>query len=389
MTERFHFYLPTRVYFGAKVIEIAGQESRRYGRRALMVSGGMAKKSGALPKVLKSFESAGIKTVVFDEVETYPGVETIENGARVARDEKCKMVVGIGGECPMDAAKAMAVLTESPSPLKLYFGKEKVKRPPVPIIAVPLTAGSGSEVTPFSAITTKNAFLRVESIISSLIYPHAAFVDPEFTKPFPSAVTINNGIDALSHAIEGYLSLQSQPFTDCLALEAVRLIREFLPKVLDEPENSSYRSQMSYAALLSGMVIAHTGIGLTHQMGYHLALNLGLAHGEANGVLLPWVSELLLNQGQGKLDRLANCLGVAIEELPESKKVRSVIKNIHEFISRTGLSPELERKGLTEEKIQDFSERTFKNKAALRGSSERITLEAIRKTYDQALRLSR
>jgi len=349
----------------------------------------MAKKSGALPKVVKSFESAGIETVIFDEVETYPGVDTIETGAKVARDEKCEMLVGIGGECPMDAAKAMAVLADSPSPLREYFGQEKVKKPPLPIISVPLTAGSGSEVTPFAAITTKNGFLQVESVVSSRIYPNAAFVDPEFTIPFPPAVTANNGIDALSHAIEGYLCRKCQPLTDSLALEAIRLIREYLPKVLDDPENTTYRSEMSYAALLGGMVIGQTGIGLVHQMGYHLALNLGLAHGEANGVLLPWVSEFLLGRGRGKLDDLASSFSVAVEELPTGEKVEKVVEGIVEFISRAGLSPELAKKGLTEGKVRDFSERTFRNKAALRERSEGITLEAIRKIYNQALRLSR
>lgn len=385
MIERFQFHLPTQVYFGNKITETAGEHSRCYGSRALMVSGAMAKNSGALQEVRTSFEKAGIETVVFDEVEAQPRINTIESGATVAREEKCEMVVGIGGECPMDAAKVMALLANNASPLSTYFGQHEIKNPPLAIIAVPLTAGSGSEVTPFSAITTENDHVDIQSVVSPLIYPTAAFVDPLLTQSFPATVTINNGIDALSHCIEGYLADLSHPLTDSLALEAIRLIKKYLPIVLEDPQNAKYRTQMSYAALLAGIVNAQTGMGLAHRMGYHLTLNLGMAHGAANGVLLPWVCEFVLNQNHRKLNALAKGLSETVEDASEKQRVESIVENISGFISQVGLLTQLDIKELSEEKIRAFSERTLKNKAALSQYCGEITLKNIEGIYNKAL----
>jgi alcohol dehydrogenase class IV len=387
MVDSFKFHLPTRVHFGEKIIETAGKKSRYFGSRALMVSGAMGKNSGALQKVTGSFEKAGIETVVFDEVEAQPRVKTIENGARVARDKKCEMVVGIGGECPMDAAKVIALLAKNASPLGYYFGTHEIENPPLPIIAVPLTAGSGSEVTPFAAITTNNDFLDIQSVVSPFIYPDAAFVDPQFTLSFPAIVTINNAIDAFCQCIEGYLANNSQPLTDSLALEAIRIIKNYLPTVLEDPHNLKHRAEMSYASLLGGIVNAQTGIGLVHRMGWHLTLNSGMAHGAANGLLLPWVCEFVLNRGHKKVADLVKALNDNVEGL-EKEGVERAVESIRKFIFQVGSVPELKKEELTEEKIKVFSERTLKNKAAIRDSWGEITQENIEGVYHKALRAS-
>ncbi|UCH19993.1 MAG: iron-containing alcohol dehydrogenase [Deltaproteobacteria bacterium] len=385
MVDSFKFHLPTRVHFGEKIIETAGKKSRRFGSRALMVSGAMGKNSGALQKVTGSFEKAGIETVVFDEVEAQPRVKTIESGARVARDTKCEMVVGIGGECPMDAAKVMALLAKDTSPLEYYFGAHEIKNPPLPIIAVPLTAGSGSEVTPFAAITTTNDFLDIQAVVSPFIYPNAAFVDPQFTLSFPATVTINNGIDAFSHCIEGYLAKSSQPLTDSLALEAIRIIKNYLPTVLEDPHNLKYRAKMSYASLLGGIVNAQTGIGLVHRMGWHLTLNSGAAHGAANGLLLPWACEFVLNRAHKKMAGLATALNDNLEGPGEEESVEGVVESIKEFIFQTGSVPGLNKEELTDEKIKVISKRTLKNKAAIKENWGDINLKNIESIYHKAL----
>jgi alcohol dehydrogenase class IV len=180
MTEKFQFLMPMQIYFGENIIQKIGEKTRAFGSRALIVAGAMAKNSGALQKVIHPLEKAGIEYVLFDKVEAQPRVPTIVEGAQLAREKKCEVVIGIGGECPMDAAKVMAALAQDTVPISNYFGEDKLRNHPLPIITVPPTAGSGSEVTPFSAITTENDYLEIQTVVSSSIYPTLAFVDPQF-----------------------------------------------------------------------------------------------------------------------------------------------------------------------------------------------------------------
>ena len=268
MLENFQIQMPTQINFGKDFIQKIGAKTRLFGSRALIVAGAMAKNSGALQRVMDPLKEAGIECVLFDRVGAQPRIQEIEEGARVGKVEKCDVVVGIGGECPMDAAKVMAALAPATATLTEYFGVDKIKTQPLPIVAVPLTAGSGSEVTPFSAITIENDSSEIKIVASSLIYPTLAFVDPTFTLAFPEAVTVANGLDALSHSVEGIISRNSQPLTDLLALESIRLVTSYLPEVLNDPNNMSYRSKLSYAALLAGIVVGQTGMGLAHHMGF-------------------------------------------------------------------------------------------------------------------------
>lgn len=385
MTEKFQFLMPMQIYFGENIIQKIGEKTRAFGSRALIVAGAMAKNSGALQKVIHPLEKAGIEYVLFDKVEAQPRVPTIIEAAQLAREKKCEVVIGIGGECPMDAAKVMAALAQDTVPISNYFGEDKIRNHPLPIITVPLTAGSGSEVTPFSAITTENDYLEIQTVVSSSIYPTLAFVDPQFTLAFPSAVTIANGVDALSHSIEGIISKKSQPLTDLLALESIRLVTMYLPKALQEPQNLGYRSKLSYAALLGGMVIGQTGMGLVHHMGYHLTLDLGLKHGTANGLLLPWVCEAALGRDRYKLPTIAKGLDATISESTDEETFEKVVEYIQRFISQIGLADEIKNKDLSHEKIKNYSERTLKHVESSLIGSWLVSKEEIEEIYRKAL----
>ncbi|MGD2268849.1 MAG: iron-containing alcohol dehydrogenase, partial [Desulfobacterales bacterium] len=174
MGENFQFQIPTQINFGEESLEEIGTKILKYGNRALIVAGAMAKNSGALQRVVDPLKSAGIECVLFDRVGAQPRIQEIEEGAQVGRTEKCSVIVGIGGECPMDAAKVIAALAPGTATLTDFFGVDKIKTQPLPIVAVPLTAGSGSEVTPLSAITTENDSPEIKIVASSLIYPTLA-----------------------------------------------------------------------------------------------------------------------------------------------------------------------------------------------------------------------
>ena len=385
MMGKFQFHLPTEIHFGPDILQGLGEKARAVGQRALIAAGGMAKNSGALVKVIDPLEMAGIECVVFDQVEAQPRVQTMESGARICRETKCDMVIGIGGECPLDAAKCIAALAQDSLPFDDLFGMDKIRNKPLPIIAVPLTAGSGSEVTPYAAVKMEDDPLRMRTVVSELLYPNLAFVDPQFSLSFPSAVTIANGIDAFTHCIEGIISRRSHPLTDTLAGDSIRLITKYLPKALDEPKDLAHRSQLSYAALLGGIATGQTGMGLVHFMGYPLTLDLGMKHGEAHGLLLPWVCEYFLSHESHKTVVLAEALQVDIDGSTNKEAIEKVIGSIQLFLSRAGLGPAFEKARLSGEKLRRYAEISRDSDEFNSISPNEITTEAMEGIYRRAL----
>jgi alcohol dehydrogenase class IV len=285
----------------------------------------------------------------------------------------------------MDAAKVMAALAPGSAKLTDFFGVDKIKIQPLPIVAVPLTAGSGSEVTPLAAITTENDFPEIEIVASSLIYPTLAFVDPIFTLAFPEAVTVANGLDALSHSVEGIISKNSQPLTDLLALESIKLVTRYLPEVLSDPKNMSYRSKLSYAALLAGVVVGQTGMGLAHHMGFYLTLDLGLKHGMANGLLLPSTCKVSLSREHIKMEAIAKAFGADISKLSGNEAIEAVVGHIRTFTTQFDLISALNEKSRLGEKIKNYSDMLLKNADPLLINTLDLKKEEIEDIYRKSL----
>jgi len=386
--QEFEFYLPTKIYFGEGVIKKAGQEARRFGQRALVVTGkSSAKKTGALEKVEISLKEAGVEMVLFEGVEPNPSLKTAESGAELAKEKRCQVVIGLGGGSPMDAAKAVAVLSTNPAPADQYLGRNRVKEPPLPIIEIPTTAGTGSEVTPYAVLTEiKKEGSRKKILADHLIFPKVALVDPELTLSLPGSITADTGVDALSHAIEGYIANNSQPISDLLALKAIKLLVHHLPKVMDNPEDIKARSYVLYASLLAGMVIAQTGTILVHGMGYRITSDFGLPHGRANGLLLPWVCEFNLTERYDKFAFLAESLGEEVKNLSKEEAAKKAIRGIQRLLRELGMPENLKDRKIKEETIREFAEEIMQDERKLANNPRRATLEDIIKIYKRALR---
>lgn len=283
------FHMPTEVSFGEGVSRQAGQRAHGLGAHALLVTGGSsAKTSGALDRILPSLDEAGVTYEIFDRVEPNPTCDTLEEGGKSARACGAELVIGIGGGSPLDAAKGVAVLATNGGPARRYFG-EPPPSEPLPLIAVPTTAGTGSEVTPYAVIVDG---ADKKTIRTPGIFPRFALVDPELTYSMPPHVTADTGMDALSHALEGILCARRNPAASHIGMEAVRLTLRHLRQACDCPEDTEARSGMCAAALLAGIVIAQTGTELIHAMGYRLTIDFGASHGRANAMLIPPVLRL-------------------------------------------------------------------------------------------------
>ena len=384
--KNFEFYLPTKINFGPGVVEKVGEEAKPLGKRAFVVTGRKsARKMGFLERVEKSLKKQGVTPIFFEKVEPNPSIQTAQEGANLAKEKKCDLIIGLGGGSPLDVAKAISLLLTNPSPLSQYFGKNKVKFPTLPLIAIPTTAGTGSEVTPYAVITDiENTSHQKRIIADSHLFPNKALVDPELTLSLPFSITSDTGIDVLSHAVESYTSNRSYPLSEMIALRSVKLLSKYLPYVIDNPRDIEGRSKVLYASMLAGIAIAQTGTTLVHAMGYRLTSDLNLPHGRANGLLLPWVWELDLPGNFEKFANLTKSLGGNVKGLTVKEAGWKGIEVIKEFLFRVGL-PKLNLSKVKEETIVEFAKEVMQNKAKLANNPRQVSLKDIIEVYKKAL----
>ena len=278
----FDFHLPTRILFGrGRVSRLRESIPSGPGRILIVTDRTIAAKTSALDAVqvgLKDFEFA-----VFKDVEENPSFETVEAGSRIARDFGARLVLGLGGGSPLDAAKGIAVAAANPSPLRNYVEGAPLDRDPLPLICLPTTSGTGSEVTPYAVFTDREGKNKT-GCAHPRLFPSVALIDPELSYSMPPRVAIDTGLDVLAHAAEAFLSTLSFPLTDIIARQAIETVLAHLenaaakiPEAMDE---------MSYAAMLAGAAIAHAGTILPHIMGYPLTVFHGVPHGRASAVML-------------------------------------------------------------------------------------------------------
>lgn len=281
----FKFHIPTKVIFGCSCVSKNGSEFAKLGTRAFIVTGRYsARASGALDDLQNILEQEGIKYHIYDEIENNPSLESVGRAAKSALDFKPDFVVGIGGGSPLDAAKAVAVLAvNNIEPVELYRNEFIVD--PLPIVAIPTTAGTGSEVTPYSILTRSDLQTKM-SFGNEHTFPRLAFMDAAYTMSLPYDVTVNTAVDALSHAIEGYICRRNAPMSDILAERSIEMFGECVGALEDNRMSFEVKEKLLYMAMLAGMVISHTGTTIVHGLGYSLTYFKKLPHGKANGVLL-------------------------------------------------------------------------------------------------------
>ncbi len=288
-----HFYLPTEVITGRGCVHT--QSSKwRLGTKALIVTGKSgAQRSGALEDVCVELTTHGVGYVHFDGVCENPDAKQVYAGAAMAQAHGADFVIAIGGGSPMDAAKSIAWVAGANIPRERFFTEKPHPEDNVlPIIAIPLTCGTGSEVTPYSIIT--NHETKTKANISGVkLFPKIALLDPQYLESLPKHVLCDTALDALSHAIEGIYSPKCHTMAEAMGLDAIRILVPELVRMAHG--NYVNLAALQYASMLAGMVIAQTGTGLVHAMGYPLTYHRHLPHGRANGILLAGYLDFMEN----------------------------------------------------------------------------------------------
>jgi len=286
----FNLNIPTEIFFGYGCFDIGIKKARDFGTRALVVIGkGSAKRLGYLQKLEDALAQLGIDCHVIEGIPENPDEQTVENAVNEAKEFNPDFFVGLGGGSVIDATKAINAVYSNGGSVKDFYSRPLSRI--LPMIAIPTTAGTGSEVTRYAVITDPEE--KTKKIIADYkICPTIAIVDPEFTLKLPKSVTIASGLDALSHCIEGLLGYYSNQIIDAIALKGVEIITKYLPVVCNNPDRES-RLYMMLGSLIGGISINSVPTGLTHAMSYSLTSYFGIPHGIAVAMLLPHVMELM------------------------------------------------------------------------------------------------
>lgn len=313
------YYMPTKILAGENVIcKNAG--ALALGKKALIVTGrSSAKRCGALEDMTAALNKIGVSYVIYDKIENNPTVECAYAGGRFARENGADFIIGIGGGSPLDASKAIAVYAVNDmQPMDIFDGNFANK--PLPIIAVPTTAGTGSEATPYSILTLTEKQTK-RNFTCEYCFPKTAFLDGRYTLGLPLQIARNTAVDAMCHAIEGYLNNRSTAASDYIALETLRLIGECMSALKDGIFSVPVCEKLLLAATLGGITISQTGTTIVHSMGYQLTFFKDIPHGMANGMLigafLEWCSDV---RGE-KIEKALGSLGLSsIEEFKSLMK---------------------------------------------------------------------
>jgi len=318
-----NFLMPTRIISGDGCIDAFAAELKPFGKTAMLVTGSTsAKKNGSLDDVTAALTKNGQAYFVYDKVKSNPTVPCAYEGAAAAKRGGADFIVAIGGGSPMDAAKVMALLARRDMPESELFSGD-YGNSALPIIAVPTTAGTGSEVTHYSILTNDKA--ETKTIIATpLFFPKIAFLDAKYIIGLPRDTMINTVIDALSHAIEGMLSVRAGMLSDTLASCAVKTIISSCDDLEKGSLTKAQYAGLLYASTLAGMVIANTGTTVVHAMGYSLTYYKDISHGRANGLLLGRYLDFVRGKAPALCDKICAAAGLK-DEKDINKKLASLL----------------------------------------------------------------
>ncbi len=285
------FRMPKSVLYGRNSFEKLGDQSRKLGKRAFIVSDTIMEKLGYVERCVDHLNTKGITVITYNEVNTEPTNLHVLEALSICKEGKCDFIIGIGGGSCIDVAKAVAVLYTNGGEIEDYVQKDiEIEYNPLPLIAIPTTSGTGSEVTSVAVITNKKTDVKMMIKHPSFI-PHVAIIDPIFTSSVPPHITAATGVDALCHAIEAYISKVSQPLTDVLALSAIESIMKYLRIAYEDGDNMEAREAMMIASLQAGIAFSNASVTLVHGMSRPVGALFHVPHGISNAILLPAVLE--------------------------------------------------------------------------------------------------
>lgn len=343
--------IPPTVITGIGAVEQAGEQAKRLGARtALVVTDNGIVKLGYADELVNLLHRVGIGASLFSDVTPDPTLQNVNDGLEQYREESCNLIISIGGGSAIDCGKGIAIRLTNDGELAEFMGVNKIPNPGAPLIAIPTTGGTGSECTKATVITDTEHNVKM-MLSSPCVVPQAAIVDPLLSLSTPPHLTSAVGVDALTHAIEAYISKRAQPITDALALEAIRMISGSLRQAWADGENIEARTEMMVAASIAGMAFSNSSVALVHGMSRPIGAYFHVHHGLSNAVLLLDVMEYSVVGAPDRFADIARAMGEPIDGLSPMCQADAAINSVERLVNDLHM-PRLGEIGIDQTKFE-------------------------------------
>jgi alcohol dehydrogenase len=353
--------MPTELFFGSGAALQTGEKIRELElSKVLLVTDKGVLNAGILEGLKNSLKAAGVSYAVFSDVEPEPTVQGVEAGTKMLKDFGAQGVIGIGGGSAMDSAKAIAVMGANAGKIFDYVGFGKVPVEPLPIVAVPTTAGTGSEATFWSVLADKTQGLKL-SVGGWNVMPKLAIVDAQLTESLPPGVTAATGMDAFVHAMESYISTNGQPISEATAFYAMKLIARSLRQAVRHWKDTKAREDMIMGSLIAALAFNITRLGNAHALAIPLGIKYHIPHGTINAILLPWVMEYNLPAIPDKFVEIAQIFEEDIHGLTRMEAAKKSVKAVKELLRDIGITDGLRHWKVLESELPEIAAKAIKS----------------------------
>ena len=352
-------------------------------KRVLIVTDPGVIAAGWLAELTGDLDEAGISHVLFSQVTPNPRDHEVMAGAEFYRAAGCDVIVALGGGSVIDCAKGISVVIANGGDILDYEGVDAIPLPGPPLICIPTTAGTAADISQFAIINAVSRRTKV-AIISKIVVPDVALVDPQTTVTMSPSLTAFSGLDALTHAIEAYVSSASSPLSDVHALAAVRGVRMNLRQAVAQPDDLQAREQMMLASLQAGMAFSNASLGATHAMAHSLGGYLDLAHGECNALLLPAVVDFNFHASEDRFIQIGEAMGLEMKQGTPQEKLRRIMDDLHDLRAAVGVEGGLAERGVSRAVVADLADHAL-NDSCIYTNPRRVTASDLRVIYAEAL----
>ena len=359
------FFIPAVNIMGAGCLKDAIQSVQAYGfRHALIVTDKVLDEIGVAGRIRDLLAECDIQATIFAGAKPNPTIGNVEAGLAVLQEKKCDFVISLGGGSPHDCAKGIALVATNGGHIADYEGVDRSKKPQLPLVAINTTAGTASEMTRFCIITDEARHVKM-AIVDRNVTPILSVNDPDLMIAKPKGLTAATGMDALTHAIEAYVSTAATPITDACALKAVSLISQYLRTAVENGKNLEAREQMAYAEFLAGMAFNNASLGYVHAMAHQLGGVYDLPHGVCNALLLPHVEAFNVQSSAARLADVATAMGVNTNGLTAEAGAKACLVAIRKLAADIGIPASLSELGVKREDIPLLARNALKDACGL------------------------
>lgn len=378
------FFIPTVNLMGAGCLKDAADSIQSQGfKKGLIVTDKILNQIGVVKQVQDLLTERDVATVVYDGTQPNPTITNVNDGLALLKENECDFVISLGGGSPHDCAKGIALVASNGGKIGDYEGVDQSAKPMLPLVSINTTAGTASEMTRFCIITDEERHIKM-AIVDKHTTPLMSVNDPELMLAKPASLTAATGMDALTHAIEAYVSIAATPITDAVAIKAIELIQAHLRTAVKNGENLEAREQMAYAQFMAGMAFNNASLGYVHAMAHQLGGFYDLPHGVCNAILLPHVQRYNAQVCPERLRDVAKAMGVDVERMSAEQGAAAAIDAIVELAKDVGIPSGIKELGAKLEDIPTLADNALKDACGFTNPKQ-ATHEEISKIFEEAM----